>query len=315
MTRNRSLASIALPLILVALAGCSGPAKSAKSVPQLQAATNLSGKVVETMDAGGYTYICLEKDGKRTWVAIPPLKVTVGQEIQLLPGAEMTQFASKTLDRTFDKIIFSGGVVPSATNAAGGTGSNLSQEPITAGKVVETMNAATYTYIRLEKNGKSAWSAVPITQVAVGDEIELQPGTAMGAFASKTLNRNFDSIYFSSGLKQPAGATAVTAEGAASAPALPSGHPALPGAGTPAPAGPSLSPITGKVVETVNAGGYTYICLENEGAKTWVAVPPMQVKVGDQLALAPGNVMTNFASKSLNRTFPTIIFSGGPVSK
>ncbi len=32
---------------------------------------SLSGKVVETMNSGGYTYVCLEKAGKKTWVAVP----------------------------------------------------------------------------------------------------------------------------------------------------------------------------------------------------------------------------------------------------
>ena len=37
----------------------------------------LSGKVVETMNAGGYTYVCLEKGGKKSWVAVPEMKVVV----------------------------------------------------------------------------------------------------------------------------------------------------------------------------------------------------------------------------------------------
>ncbi|MBO1225474.1 MAG: hypothetical protein JYX80_13710 [Candidatus Scalindua sediminis] len=30
--------------------------------------TTLSGKIVETMNSGGYTYILIEKDGEKTWV-------------------------------------------------------------------------------------------------------------------------------------------------------------------------------------------------------------------------------------------------------
>ena len=73
--------------------------------------------------------------------------------------------------------------------------------------------------------------------------------------------------------------------------------------------GPSLS---GKVVETMNAGGYTYVRLEKNGKKTWVAVPEMKVSVGQQMAFQPGQEMKNFTSKTLNRTFDSIIFSGGP---
>jgi hypothetical protein len=72
--------------------------------------------------------------------------------------------------------------------------------------------------------------------------------------------------------------------------------------------------ITGKVVETMNSGGYTYVCVENNGKKTWVAVPQMQVAVSSKMSFMPGGVMTNFTSKTLNRTFDSIIFSGGPVA-
>ena len=71
--------------------------------------TSLSGKVVETMDSGEYTYLCIERDGKKTWFAMPNTKVSVGQEISLKPGYEMVNFTSKTLNRTFDKLIFTTG--------------------------------------------------------------------------------------------------------------------------------------------------------------------------------------------------------------
>ena len=82
----------------------------AQSQPQEDAGTILSGKVVETMNSSGYTYVCLEKDGQKTWAAILETKVSVGQDMVLQPGYEMFNFSSKTLNRTFDKIIFSTGV-------------------------------------------------------------------------------------------------------------------------------------------------------------------------------------------------------------
>jgi hypothetical protein len=82
-------------------------------------ASSLSGKVVETMNSGGYTYVRLEKKGKKTWVAIPETKVSVGQQISLQPGMEMVNFTSKSLGKTFDSIIFSGGLASVAPPAAG----------------------------------------------------------------------------------------------------------------------------------------------------------------------------------------------------
>ncbi len=71
--------------------------------------TTLSGTVAETMDSGAYTYMLLEKDGTKTWVAVPKMKVKKGQHVSLMPGAEMENFTSSTLNRTFEKIIFSAG--------------------------------------------------------------------------------------------------------------------------------------------------------------------------------------------------------------
>jgi hypothetical protein len=80
--------------------------------------SSFSGKVVETMNAGGYTYLSVEKDGKKTWVAIPVTEVKVGQEVTYQPGAEMRNFTSKTLNKTFESIIFSGGLVSQPGTAA-----------------------------------------------------------------------------------------------------------------------------------------------------------------------------------------------------
>jgi hypothetical protein len=96
-----------------------GPEMKAKKAEPAADTATLSGKVVETMDSGGYTYVCLEKKGKKTWAAVPKMKVSVGQQISLMPGAEMVNFTSKSLNRTFESIIFSGGPV-SAAPAAGG---------------------------------------------------------------------------------------------------------------------------------------------------------------------------------------------------
>lgn len=80
-------------------------------------AVTLAGKVVETMDAGGYTYINIEKDGKSTWLALPLTQVKVGQELSFRPGMVMNNFSSKTLDRNFESIVFSAGLI-------GGSGMN-----------------------------------------------------------------------------------------------------------------------------------------------------------------------------------------------
>ncbi len=73
--------------------------------------SSLSGKVVETMDSGRYTYVCLEKNNKKTWVAVYKMKVVVGEEMSFKPGIEMLNFESKTLKRKFERIFFSDGPI------------------------------------------------------------------------------------------------------------------------------------------------------------------------------------------------------------
>lgn len=72
-------------------------------------------------------------------------------------------------------------------------------------------------------------------------------------------------------------------------------------------------PLSGKILETMNSGGYTYLQIDTGSSQPWVAIPQSQVKVGDEVSCNQGMVMTNFSSKTLNRTFDSIIFSSGIV--
>lgn len=75
--------------------------------------------------------------------------------------------------------------------------------------------------------------------------------------------------------------------------------------------GPSMLEVSGKVVETMDSGGYTYALVEKDGAKTWIAIPKTKIAVGNEIACQPGMVMQNFSSPSLQRTFERIVFSQG----
>jgi hypothetical protein len=70
------------------------------------AAETASGTVLESFDAAGYTYLKLDVGGEETWLATRPLKVSAGDTVQYAGGNLMTDFHSKSLDRTFDKILF-----------------------------------------------------------------------------------------------------------------------------------------------------------------------------------------------------------------
>ncbi|MFH1811218.1 MAG: OB-fold nucleic acid binding domain-containing protein [Pseudomonadota bacterium] len=66
--------------------------------------------------------------------------------------------------------------------------------------------------------------------------------------------------------------------------------------------------IAGKVAETMDAAGYTYVLVDSGSEKVWAAVPKMAIKVGDPIDLPPGMPMQNFKSESLGRTFELVYF-------
>ncbi|NOQ46719.1 MAG: DNA-binding protein [Desulfobulbaceae bacterium] len=73
----------------------------------------------------------------------------------------------------------------------------------------------------------------------------------------------------------------------------------------------SGKPIKGKVLEATNASGYTYLEVETDKGNVWVAIPESKVEKGSEVVCNPGMEMVNFESKTLNRTFASIIFSSG----
>jgi hypothetical protein len=65
-------------------------------------------------------------------------------------------------------------------------------------------------------------------------------------------------------------------------------------------------------VEKQDVSVYTYVRLDDgAGNQVWAAVPQTQLEIGEQIALQGGTVMTNFSSKTLNRTFEFIVFASG----
>jgi hypothetical protein len=66
----------------------------------------ISGKVVETMDASGYTYALVDTGTKKVWAAGPQVALTIGEEVSFDGSLQMVDHHSPTLDKTFDVIYF-----------------------------------------------------------------------------------------------------------------------------------------------------------------------------------------------------------------
>lgn len=72
----------------------------AQSLPQNE------GIVISTLDTTGYTYMELGNGSKRFWIAAPTTQVKKGDHIRFVESMSMHNFTSKTLNKTFDRIIF-----------------------------------------------------------------------------------------------------------------------------------------------------------------------------------------------------------------
>lgn len=92
-------------------AGAPGADPHAGLKPQeIPAGVGHKGKVTQTMDAAGYTYVEVEEKGQKLWVAVMQTKVNVGDTVEFPDSPPMVNFQSKSLKRTFDKIIFAPGL-------------------------------------------------------------------------------------------------------------------------------------------------------------------------------------------------------------
>ena len=79
-------------------------------------------------------------------------------------------------------------------------------------------------------------------------------------------------------------------------------------ADAPAMASPSGSVVTGVILEVKDVDSYTYIRLKTKDGETWAAVSTAPLKVGATVTIGDTMVMKNFESKSLKKTFPSIVF-------
>jgi hypothetical protein len=151
--------------------------------------TPLAGKIVETATSGGYTYICLEKDGKKTWAAIPASPVEVGREVTLAPGMEMKNFDSKGLKRTFESIYFSNGLATKVVDTKGmnspGSKANV-VAPAAKIDVEKATGSNAYTVAEIHQqraklDGKKVVVKGKVTKVAAGimgkNWVHLQDGS------------------------------------------------------------------------------------------------------------------------------------------
>jgi ribosomal protein S17 len=101
---------------------------AATQTPDVQApaqATRLSGKVVETMDAAGYTYVLIDTGSKKVWAASTRFAVKVGDSVNTGEAMPMAHYHSKSLNRDFEVVYFTGTVSVNGGQSAAGMATEL----------------------------------------------------------------------------------------------------------------------------------------------------------------------------------------------
>lgn len=101
----------------------------------------------------------------------------------------------------------------------------------TSGTVVETMNAAGYTYVYVDNGTEKIWAAAPEFVVKAGDEVMVPEGMAMHNYHSQSMDRDFDVVYFVESVLNAS--NPMTAAPASADMQIPEGHPPLTGQAAP----------------------------------------------------------------------------------
>jgi hypothetical protein len=65
-----------------------------------------------------------------------------------------------------------------------------------SGKTIETFVAGGFTYVQIATPDETIWAAGPLTPIKKDDEVSFSRNMLIKNFHSKTLNRDFEAIYF-----------------------------------------------------------------------------------------------------------------------
>lgn len=90
---------LSLVFVLWSIGAGAAPPTPAQGAP-------LTGTVLEVKDVAPYTYLRLRTKEGEVWAAVPTAAVKVGADVSIANPQAMNGFHSKTLNKTFDRIVF-----------------------------------------------------------------------------------------------------------------------------------------------------------------------------------------------------------------
>jgi PBP1b-binding outer membrane lipoprotein LpoB len=131
------------PIDTTTLAAAAATASASQPPAPVVAAKQIRGKLIESLNAAGYTYLHIKTDAGEQWAAVRGTKVKKGDLVAVNVQMVMDSFESKTLKRKFDKIVF--GVIAGANDAAPPSMASSAAQPSASpmGTAAQHMNAGT----------------------------------------------------------------------------------------------------------------------------------------------------------------------------
>ena len=169
------------------------------------------------------------------------------------------------------------------------------------GKVLQTQDGGGYTYAEVQTAaGQKVWIAGSQIDARPGTEVQWGNFAVMRNFEARSIGKSFPEILFVDRWG-PVGQAAKAV--------APHGTFPQPQAAAVAGAAAAGSGAGGTVRSVTNAGGYSYIEVDQGGQTVWVAATETPMKKGDKVEWQGGSQMSNFTARSLNRTFEKIIFA------
>lgn len=131
----------------------------------LYAASTQTATVLESMNSGGYTYMKVDDGKNRYWIAMTAREIKKGSAISFTEQGWMKNFHSKTLNRTFENILFAGDIVAPQVQE------QIKYKPNIMNSKYKTKNTLTVAEIFKDREayvGKSISVHGKVTKVSLG---------------------------------------------------------------------------------------------------------------------------------------------------
>lgn len=74
------------------------------------AGVDVEGTVAEVLEGGGFTFLRIKTADGEKWASVPQVSVKKGEKVKLIDAFPFPKFHSKSLNRTFDEMIFASAI-------------------------------------------------------------------------------------------------------------------------------------------------------------------------------------------------------------